>query len=306
MPSLNYSTTEVKDRARGCFLGLFVGDALGTTLEFSSRDSLPEQLEITGGGPFRLRRGDWTDGGSMALALAESLLSCRGLDRRMTLEHWLAWYRHGQFSSNKAKGCFDIGNTIRQALEAYESTGTLQAQNAGRGNGGIMRLAPVVTASHSCSGKLTVDLAVTQSGLTHGSAEAARCARDMARLCHGLVRGKLGRADLTSVTPRARRWVDLCRHEVSSSGLASHTLEAALWCVYGTDSFQDALTLAVNLGDDSDTVGAVTGQVAGALYGASAIPGKWSKAVKHWRRLSSCADDLIALDLCKSQAHARG
>jgi ADP-ribosyl-[dinitrogen reductase] hydrolase len=77
------------DRARGALLGLAVGDALGTTLEFSRRDTLPHHTEMTGGGPFRLRPGQWTDDTSMALALADSLIQHPVLQPRDLMDRFV-------------------------------------------------------------------------------------------------------------------------------------------------------------------------------------------------------------------------
>ena len=109
------------DRARGALLGLAVGDALGTTLEFSRRDSLPRQTEITGGGPFQLAPGVWTDDTSMALALADSLVAHGGLVAADLMNRFQNWRLHGEYSP--AGRCFDIGNATAAALDRYERTG---------------------------------------------------------------------------------------------------------------------------------------------------------------------------------------
>ncbi|WP_332969968.1 MULTISPECIES: ADP-ribosylglycohydrolase family protein [unclassified Microcoleus] len=129
---------------RGSFLGLAVGDALGTTLEFHRPGTFEPINDMVGGGPFRLQPGEWTDDTSMALCLAESLIEKKGFDPVHQLETYLRWWRDGHLSSTGE--CFDIGNTVQQALWKFEDTrkpycGFTDAQTAG--NGSIMRLAPV-------------------------------------------------------------------------------------------------------------------------------------------------------------------
>ena len=135
---------ELKDHYRGSLLGLAAGDALGTTLEFKSPGTFTPINDMVGGGPFGLQPGQWTDDTSMALCLAESLISRKGFDPLDQMERYRRWYREGYLSSTNT--CFDIGNTVRCAIHAFERTnepysGSTNPQSAG--NGSIMRLAPV-------------------------------------------------------------------------------------------------------------------------------------------------------------------
>ena len=109
------------DRFRGCLLGLAVGDAVGTTVEFAPRGSFAPVTDMTGGGPFDLRPGEWTDDTSMALCLATSLLERRGFDARDQMERYCRWWEEGYLCSTGK--CFDIGNTVRGALMRFQQTG---------------------------------------------------------------------------------------------------------------------------------------------------------------------------------------
>jgi len=132
------------DRYRGALLGLAAGDALGTTLEFMPPGSFTPVKDIVGGGPFRLKPGQWTDDTSMALCLAESLVERKGFDPVDQLERYVRWYREGHLSSTGS--CFDIGNTVSGALQQFEETGKPDCgptDPMSAGNGSIMRLAPV-------------------------------------------------------------------------------------------------------------------------------------------------------------------
>src|SRR5262249_10314241 len=133
-----------EDRYLGCLLGLAVGDALGTTLEFEKPGTFSLISDMIGGGPFDLEPGQWTDDTSMALCLAASLIERRDFDPIDQLKRYWKWYRAGYLSSNGT--CFDIGNTTALALMQFKRDpqpypGSTSPNTAG--NGSIMRLAPV-------------------------------------------------------------------------------------------------------------------------------------------------------------------
>jgi ADP-ribosyl-[dinitrogen reductase] hydrolase len=114
------ATSVLRDRYRGALLGLAVGDAVGTTLEFKPPGTFEPIDDMVGGGPFGLEPGQWTDDTSMALCLAESLIEC-GFDPEDQLRRYVRWWREGYLSSTGR--CFDIGNTTRTALAEFERTG---------------------------------------------------------------------------------------------------------------------------------------------------------------------------------------
>jgi ADP-ribosyl-[dinitrogen reductase] hydrolase len=130
------SASTVLDRYQGTLLGLACGDAVGTTVEFCPRGSFSPVTDMTGGGPFGLEAGQWTDDTSMALCLAESLLEKDAFDPLDQMGRYLNWWRWGYLSSTGR--CFDIGMTVRSALARYESTGepysgSSDPQSAGNG-----------------------------------------------------------------------------------------------------------------------------------------------------------------------------
>jgi len=135
-----------RTRARciGAVVGLAVGDALGTTLEFKRPGSFTPIDDMVGGGPFSLEPGFWTDDASMALCLAESLAECAAFDATDQMQRYLRWYEDGHWSSTDA--CFDIGNATREALVAFARSGDPFSGSTSplkAGNGSLMRLAPV-------------------------------------------------------------------------------------------------------------------------------------------------------------------
>ena len=294
----------IRERAIGALLGLAVGDALGTTLEFSARDSRPRVTAMEGGGPFRLEPGDWTDDTSMALALADSLLCCDGLDEHDLMTRFMSWMEEGAYSSNGR--CFDVGITVRGALNRFRTTGDPIAGSTepmSAGNGSLMRLAPV--AIHYWDDRVTRrDAAARQSRTTHGAAEAVDACIAFSDVLADAIEGKprsevlrdrLGHPPYGGVIADivAGSWRGKPRAQVHSSGYVAHSLETAIWCVARTGSFEEAVLLAANLGGDADTVAAITGQLAGALYGYKAIPQHWLGTLAHQGMIFGLARQLV-------------
>lgn len=280
-----------EERYAGCLLGLAAGDALGTTVEFSPPGSFAPVTEMTGGGPFALRPGQWTDDTSMALCLADSLLECRGWDQTDQLRRYMRWFREGYLSSTGV--CFDIGNATRSALYRFEVTGEPECGSAdpySAGNGSIMRLAPAVMY-YAEDGALAAEMAGRSSLTTHGAKECVDACRLMAcNITAGLKGWSKERIlnagewrDWLGGEPLAPAVEDIASGsyagkqppEIQGSGYVVKSLEAALWAFAHSSDFAEGAFLAVNLGDDADTTAAVYGQIAGAYYGVNGIPVAW-------------------------------
>ena len=261
-----------KDQALGAILGGVVGDALGTTLEFSHKIQHDRSLwhtEITGGGPFNMPAGGWTDDTSMMLGLMDTYLKKGFLDVEHLMKNFVAWYQDGDFSHTG--GCFDIGNATLDALTRYQRSGNPIAGSTdpfSSGNGGIMRLSPAVVANHQFEEQALND-AVRQSETTHRSLECLLYAKAMAKI---LFYGDIEVEQDSEVQhlPSSTPW-----KEVLSGGYVKETYQCAVWAIQNTDTFEEALIHTVNRGYDADTTGAVVGQMAGAIYGLSAIPDRW-------------------------------
>jgi len=179
------------DRYRGCLLGLAVGDALGTTLEFSWPGDHKPLTDMVGGGPFGLKPGQWTDDTSMALCLATSLVERGGFDPKDQMNRYLRWYREGYLSCTG--GCFDIGGTVRSALMRYEATGNPYSGSTdpnSAGNGSIMRLAPV-PMFFGGDPDSAIQMSAESSRTTHGTTAAL----DACRYFGGLIWGALNGAE---------------------------------------------------------------------------------------------------------------
>ncbi len=281
---------DMSDRFRGCLLGLACGDALGTTVEFKQRGSFPKVTSMVGGGPFGLEPGQWTDDTSMALCLAESLVSCGGFDPADQMRRYVQWWKQGHLSSTGA--CFDIGVTTRTALARFQSTGDPFAGSTdphSAGNGCIMRLAPVPMYFHGDWTK-AVQYSGDSSRTTHGAVECVEASRLFGSMIFKALAGQSkeeilfgehippGGKELTSPAIReiaTGAYRAKTAEKIQGSGYVVRSLEAALWCFYRTHGYSEAVLTAVNLGDDADTTGAICGQIAGAFYGEASIPQCW-------------------------------
>lgn len=316
------------DRQKGAFVGLAVGDAMGAPVEFMPRGSFDPVEGYRAGGRFRLRAGEWTDDTAMALALAESLVgegeekaenqdtphlpTGRGFDPIDQLERYLRWWEQGENTCrDKSIG---IGMTTQRTLIRFRRTRqpfTDIRHERFSGNGSLMRLAPVVIYFAD-----DIERAVIHAGLSSMTTHASPIAVDACRyfayqlvcLFDGMDRETFFSDEQME---RTRAFFDdaplhpaldpilsgeyhtLHCDQIRSSGYVIDTLKAALWSVYHTESFDSAILHAVNLGDDADTVGAVTGQLAGALYGYSAIPTPWIEGVCKNEMIIETADRLI-------------
>jgi len=179
-----------RDRCLGCLTGLVVGDALGTTLEFTSPGSFQPIGDMVGGGPFQLKPGEWTDDTSMALCLASSLVECGGFDAGDQMQRYVRWWKEGYHSSNGR--CFDIGGTVRSALQRFLETGdpfSGSTDTWSAGNGSLMRLAPVPIFFASTPAE-AIRLAGESSRTTHGESSTIDACRYFAALLLGALSGK--------------------------------------------------------------------------------------------------------------------
>ena len=300
----------VLDRFAGALVGLAVGDALGTTLEFKHPGSFRPIDDMVGGGPFGLAPGQWTDDTSMAMCLAESLIERGRFDPTDQMERYVRWWREGHWSSTGR--CFDIGRTTVGALSAFlRSANPYAGSTAERsaGNGSLMRLAPVPMFFED-DAERAIAMAGESSRTTHGTAMAVDACRYFAALLIGALRGESKETLLAArYTPVKGLWEQAPLHprvdavaagsfrhksppEIRGTGLVIDTLEAALWAFATTDDFTAGALAAVNLGDDADTTGAVYGQIAGAYYGVQSIPEAWRSRLTRGEEIGSIAERL--------------
>ncbi|MBK5223764.1 MAG: ADP-ribosylglycohydrolase family protein [Acidimicrobiia bacterium] len=295
-----------RDRAIGALVGLAVGDAVGTTLEFQPPGTFTPITDMVGGGPFHLTTGQWTDDTSMALCLAESLLDTGAMDLADQMRRYSLWRTDGHLSSNGH--CFDIGNTVSSQLRRFARTGEPidpAPDEESAANGSLMRLAPVPIRWHTDPAD-AAERSAESSRPTHAATRPVDACRLMGAMLSALIGGqpsdqvfapdfwKFG--DLhTQVEAIARgSWRAKEPPVIRGTGFCIDALEAAIWAVAGASDFRAAVLRAANLGDDADTTAAIAGQLAGARWGASAIPAEWRSKISMVERIETMADRLYA------------
>ncbi len=277
---------------QGALIGLAVGDAVGTTLEFQAPGTFEPITDMVGGGPFRLPVGAWTDDMAMALCLAESLIHRQEFDPADQMRRYVNWMRHGYMSSTGE--CFDIGNTVASALNRFLESGEPFSGSTdpySAGNGSLMRLAPIPMFFRGHPEE-AIRLAGESSRTTHGAQAAVDACRYYAGLLIGAMEGASksellgpgyrpggqwaeGELDSSIWEVAAGSFREKEPPEIVGSGYVVKSLEAALWAFDRSDDFRSGCLLAANLGNDADTTAAIYGQLAGAYYGVEGIPTNW-------------------------------
>lgn len=288
------------NKIKSVILGHAVADALGVPAEFCSREALDKHpvTGMAGYGTYNLPAGCWSDDTSMTLAALDSLASGE-VDYDGIMTNFGRWYHNGEYTP--AGVMFDVGGTCRQAIFNYTrhhkkplECGLTDAYS--NGNGSLMRILPFVLYSEFMPCQ-RLELIREGSMLTHAHPRSQigcliysviltgllRCP-EKASVFHGLnqVMHLFREEPEAAFYHRmfAPNYAYLDRDQIKSSGYVVDTLEAAVWCVITTDSYAECVLKAVNLGEDTDTVAAVAGGLAGALYGLDGIPQAWLDKLK--------------------------
>ncbi len=295
-------------------MGLVVGDALGCPVQFMSREEIRNRKKgpvagMEGYGTYNMPEGTWTDDSSMALATLDSIRELGIVDPEDIMTRFIDWYEDGEYTPFGE--AFDIGNTCSFAIEDYEENRNLETcgrtSDRSNGNGSLMRILPVCIYAfeEGLSDESAIDIVHEVSGLTHNHLRS----KIGCGLYYFMVKGLLN-ADNNSLLQILRdglnkgfqfyekngynkveishydrlRNIDSFKddpeREIRSSGYVVDSLEAAVWSLITTNSFEDCLLKAVNLGDDTDTVAAIAGGLAGLFYGYDDIPEDWLTVIK--------------------------
>ena len=268
---------DVRARARGAFLGLAVGDALGAPVEFMLHHEIAADYgvhqDMTGGGWLRLRPGAVTDDTEMSLWLGRAIVAGGGFDAGRAATHLAAWLRLGPV---------DVGHTVRRGLRRFVVEGTLSGPPSpgDAGNGAAMRMLPVALATLA-DHRALARAAVEQARITHNHPLSdAACVHvgELVQLaCLGLGMPRLRRASDALV--RAHPPFAFSPYPGLSGGYVAETLATVLHFLYRSRGFEECLVAVVNRGGDADTTGAIAGAIAGAWHGPEAIPRRWLKAL---------------------------
>lgn len=288
-----------KNDTKAALFGVAIGDALGVPVEFLCRETLEDNpvRDMLGYGTYDVPAGTWSDDSSLTFCLAEALTE--GFDLQVIGQNFVRWYKESYWTPRGT--VFDIGIATQRAIlrlaqgETPELAGGIEEKD--NGNGSLMRILPLVFYVFNKPDHKRYEIIKQVSSITHGHACAVIACFYYLEFAKGLLEGhdKLevyrnlqrdvpGLLTQLSIPSQEIRRFDrlLCAHildldsrEIQSSGYVLHTLEASIWCLLTTSTYQEAVLKAVNLGNDTDTTAAVTGGLAGIVYGYEAIPRNW-------------------------------
>lgn len=290
------------NKIRAIMFGHAIGDALGVPVEFRSREYLESKpvTDMIGFGTYNLPAGCWSDDTSMALCALHSL-SKGFLDFHDIMNNFYKWYYHNKFTPEGF--VFDIGNTCSQAIDNYFYD-KMSPTNCGissihaNGNGSLMRINPFVlyAVCNNIDGNDFLKMIVDASSLTHSHPISTDGCIIYACVLKELIKNPTKKSIYRGLESAKQYLSDnyngyydrllksdiamLDRTNIKSSGYVVDSLEAAIWCLARTETYSDCVLTAVNLGEDTDTIAAIAGGLAGALYGFESIPKKWLDLLK--------------------------
>lgn len=311
----------LRERVHGYLLGLACGDALGVPVDYASRSFLRKQpiRGMTGYGSHHQPPGTWSDDSSLSFQLVESLIegyTPEGLARRL-----IAWYQRGEWTPGGQ--IYDVGLSTRYAIDRLERG--ISPQQAGAqgpisaGNGSLMRVLPLAFVFFSEKTALPARYARVQevSCLTHRSLRPVLACFLWVEMGLELLHGTEKHAAYARVQQHLRAWLPtqglpadelelfsrvlennvaaLPETEIFSSAYCIHSLEAALWCFLNAESFSEAVLSSINLGDDTETTGSLTGSLAGIYEGSRAIPAEWTQVLARRADIDQLADRFFAI-----------
>lgn len=306
---------------KSALFGVAIGDALGVPVEFSPREKLLQDpiTDMTGYGTYNLPPGTWSDDSSLTFCLAESL--CSGYDTDHMGELFVKWYYQDYWTATGE--VFDIGIGTRNAL--YKIKNGTKAELAGgreendNGNGSLMRILPLVFAIKDLPIEERFERTKQVSSITHSHIRAVMACFYYLEFARQLIEGKSKfdiYEDLQTTLPSffnnteiesaeiahfdrllKANIADLPLSEIRSGGYVIETIEASIWCLLTTDNYKEAVLKAVNLGHDTDTTAAVTGGIAGLLYGFDGIPEEWVEKLAKREEIEELAERFFKLNL---------
>ena len=297
-------------------LGVAVGDALGVSVEFKSRQAIALRpvTDMTGFGTYNLPAGTFSDDSSLAFCLAEALTQEFSLQK--IGNNFVAWLNNNYWTPGG--NVFDVGIATSQAIRRLQ--GGCHPELAGgmnvsdNGNGSLMRILPLLVYIKDKEPADRYQITKQVSSITHGHIRSVIACFYYLEFAPQIINGidkfqayKSLQTDIPgylnslSISPNEIKLFDrllkgniydLTDKEIFSSGYVLHTLEASIWCLLTTENYKTATLKAVNLGEDTDTTGAVTGGLAGLLYGFDTIPKSWLQQIARKDDIEDLADRL--------------
>ncbi|MBX3703320.1 MAG: ADP-ribosylglycohydrolase family protein [Steroidobacteraceae bacterium] len=302
-----------RERVRGLMLGLAAGDALGQSARGLRPGQEPPSGEFAGNATRGLPPGAWSDKTAMALCLAESVVQCGGADGADQVRRYRSWQRDGHWSSTGA--CVGISAATAKALATAQWTGNPYSGSHDPVSASaepLARLGPVV-AWYRADARVALDAAASSARVTHQAPLVLDAARYLAALLVGALAGagkdallapmfspEPGLWEVVALRPRIREIAEGSwrrrrpRRLVPPGQEPAVALEAALWSFGQGHDLRQCLQAAAGLGGEADTVAAITGQLAGAHYGESALPAGWRACLARGEEIVALADALFA------------
>ena len=306
--------TVIRNQYKDILFGVAIGDALGVPFEFKSRSFISKQpaVDMIGYGTHNLPAGYFSDDSSLTFCLAEALT--KGFDLQLIADNFAAWLNKNYWTPGGS--VFDVGIATSKAIRRIElgcppelAGGMDESDN---GNGSLMRILPLVLYLRDKEISVRFEITKQVSSITHGHIrsviacfyylEFARLIIDKAdkfqaynslkkQLTDFLHSNQINQEEIKLFNRLLKDNIhELSSTEIFSSGYVVHTLEASIWCILTTNSYREATLKAVNLGEDTDTTAAVTGGLAGLLYGYATIPKEWMDQLARSSDITDLAD----------------
>jgi ADP-ribosylglycohydrolase len=294
--------------------GVCVGDALGVPVEFQSREHLKENpvKNMQCGGIHNQGIGVWSDDSSLTFCLAESVIE--GFDIQKLSKKFIAWKNEGYWTATGE--VFDIGNTTRQSInnlingiEPIECGGKNEIDN---GNGSLMRILPLIVLIKGLPIEKRFDLIKDVSSITHAHIRSVIACFYYLEFSLQIIQGKdkfeiyenlkntipkfigstaIDKSEILHFDRLLKGDINTLNvNKIKSGGYVIHSLEASVWCFLTTTNYEEAVVTAVNLGEDTDTTGAITGGLAGMYYGFESIPQRWLNPISKIKEINKLID----------------
>lgn len=305
-----------KNIYKDILFGVAVGDALGVPVEFKSRQTIAQKpvTDMIGHGTYNLPPGTFSDDSSLTFCLAEALTQEFNLQK--IGDNFVAWLDNNFWTPRG--NVFDVGIATNQAIRRLQKGCTPELAGgmdvSDNGNGSLMRILPLIVYSHDKELSDRYQVTKQVSSITHGHIRSVIACfyylEFVRQIINGIDKFQIYRNLQTeisehlnslSINPSEIKLFDriligniyeLTDKEIFSSGYVLHTLEASIWCLLTTDNYKTATLKAVNLGEDTDTTGAVAGGLAGLLYGFDTIPKSWLQQIARKDDINDLADRL--------------
>ncbi len=255
--------------------GLAIGDALGVPYEFMPRGSF-KACGMDGYGTHNMPAGTFSDDTSLALATCDSIKQCKQINIDYMRSCFKEWYIHGKYAIDGE--VFDVGNATAKAIEKGYGLNSEYSN----GNGSLMRIIPLAFIDN-----ITDDEIEAVSAITHAHEVSKSICVSYVRLAIDLING-LSISKTIKKLPKEYQVTNLPLEEINSSGYVVDTFRASLWTLANTNTFEECVLKAVNMGDDTDTTAAVTGALAGIVYGFEAIPKEWIYTLRGKDIIENC------------------